>query len=159
MKAKTKAKSKETIIKGKWRATAGYASNGRTNLVPRRFVRNRGVREIEDRRLEWKITDLLRSGYEVRLFGGSVRLYHCVDREYRTMYVAARTMADSRLRSCVHDIGFDFVREGRMKSAADVMDMELDRRNAADEMPHITPDTIVECPECGAKFRVGKNLK
>ena len=34
----------------------------------------------------------------------------------------------------------------------------LHRRNEADEMPHITPDTVVECPGCGARFRVGKAL-
>ena len=94
----------------------------------------------------------------MRLFGGSVRLYHCVDKELRTMYVAAATIADSRVRSCVHDIEFDFVRKGERKSIADVMDMELHRRNEADEMPHITPDTVVECPGCGARFRVGKVL-
>ena len=67
-------------------------------------------------------------------------------------------IADSRVRSCVHDIEFDFVRKGERKSIADVMDMELHRRNEADEMPHITPDTVVECPGCGARFRVGKVL-
>ena len=145
-------------LEGKWRATARYGSDGRKNTVPRRFVHNRGVRDIEDRRLEKKIVGLLRDGYEVRLFGGSVRLYHCVDKEFRTMYVAAATLADSRVRSCVHDIGFEFVRKDGKHDVQDVIDMELDRRTAANEMPHITPDTVVECPECGAQFRVGKVL-
>src|SRR5574344_2873181 len=33
-----------------------------------------------------------------------------------------------------------------------------DAKNAADEMPHVTPDTVVKCPECVATFRVGKAL-
>ena len=160
MKTKPKAKSDEkTVLKGKWRATAQYHGDGQKNAVPRRFVHNRGVREIEDRRLERKITDLLRSGYEVRLFGGSVRLYHCVDKEFRTMYVAAATLADSRMRSCVHDIEFDFVHKGGKRDRQDVVDMELDRRQARDGMIHVTPDTVVECPECGTQFRIGKVLK
>ena len=98
------------------------------------------------------------AGYEVRLFGGSLRLYHCVDKEFRTMYVAAATLADSRVRSCVHDIEFDFVRRDGRHDVQDVINLELDRRTAADEMPHVTPDTVVKCPECGATFRVGKAL-
>ena len=160
MKAKSKVKTKtgETVITGQWQAKARYDGNGRKNIVPRRFVRNRGTKEIEDRQLERKIVGLLRSGYEVRLFGGSVRLYHCVDKEFSTMYVAASTLADSRLRSCVHDIAFDFVRKDGRHDRQDVIDMELDRRIAADEMPHITPDTTVECPKCGHRFRVGRKL-
>ena len=154
-----KASPCETVIRGKWRATARYASNGRTNLVPRRFVNNRGIREIDDSRLERRIIGLLRSGYEVRLFGGSIRLYHCVDKEFRTMYVAASTLADSRMRSCVHDIAFDFVRKDGTHDRQDVVDMEFDRRQAKDELIHITPDTIGECPTCGTQFRIGKILK
>ena len=157
-KVKVKSKRDETVIEGQWRATARYGGSGRKNTVPRRFVHNRGVRAIEDRRLEKKIVDLLRGGYEVRLFGESVRLYHCVDKEFRTMYVAAATLADSRVRSCVHDIEFDFVRRDGRHDVQDVINLELDRRTAADEMPHVTPDTVVKCPECGATFRVGKAL-
>ena len=158
MKTKSKVKREDTVIEGQWRATARYGGSGRRNTVPRRFVHNRGHKDIEDRRLEKKIVDLLRGGYEVRLFGGSVRLYHCVDKEFRTMYVAASTLADSRVRSCVHDIAFDFVRRDGRHDVQDVIDMELDRRTAVDEMPHITPDTTVECPKCGHRFRVGKKL-
>ena len=157
-KVKVKSKRDETVIEGQWRATARYGGSGRKNTVPRRFVHNRGVRAIEDRRLEKKIVDLLRGGYEVRLFGGSVRFYHCVDKEFRSMYVAAATLADSRVRSCVHDIEFDFVRRDGRHDVQDVINLELDRRTAADEMPHVTPDTVVKCPECGATFRVGKAL-
>ena len=68
------------------------------------------------------------------------------------------TLADSRVRSCVHDIEFDFVRRDGRHDVQDVINLELDRRTAADEMPHVTPDTVVRCPECGATFRVGKAL-
>lgn len=153
---KTKSKD-ETVIKGKWRAKARYYGSGARQPVPRRYVHNRGIKSIEDRRLEQKITEYLRSGFEVRLFGGSVRLYHCVNKEFNTMYIAATTIADSRVRSCVHDIEFDFVRKDGKHDRQDVIDMELDRRQAA--MLHITPDTVVECPECGTQFRVGKVLK
>ena len=68
------------------------------------------------------------------------------------------TLADSRVRSCVHDIEFDFVRRDGRHDVQDVINLELDRRTAADEMPHVTPDTVVKCPECGATFRVGKAL-
>ena len=67
-------------------------------------------------------------------------------------------IADSRVRSCVHDIEFDFVRRDGRHDVQDVINLELDRRTAADEMPHVTPDTVVKCPECGATFRVGKAL-
>ena len=49
--------------------------------------------------------------------------------------------------------------EGQWRATARyVNNLELDRRPAADEMPHVTPDTVVKCPECGATFRVGKAL-
>ena len=49
------------------------------------------------------------------------------------------------------------VRERRMKESG-VREV-IEAVNAAkDEMPHITPDTVVECPGCGARFRVGKVL-
>ena len=53
------------------------------------------------------------------------------------------TLADSRVRSCVHDIEFDFVRRDSRHDVQDVINLELDRRTAADEMPHVTPDTVV----------------
>ena len=70
----------------------------------------------------------------------------------------AAGIADNRVRSCVHDIEFDFVRRDGRHDVQDVINLELDRRTAADEMPHVTPDTVVRCPECGATFRVGKAL-
>ena len=49
--------------------------------------------------------------------------------------------------------------EGQWRATARyVINLELDRRTAADEMPQVTPDTVVRCPECGATFRVGKAL-
>ena len=165
---KTKARAKRTagagsgsgegVIAGKWRAKARFASDGRKNLTPRRFVHNRGVVRIEDAALERKIIDYLKSGYEVRLFNGSVRLYHCVDKEFRTMYIAAATLADSRVRGCVNDVEFDFVRKDGKHDVQDVIDLELDHRQAKDEMVHVSPDTVVECPKCGFQFRVGKTL-
>ena len=70
----------------------------------------------------------------------------------------AATLADSRVRSCVHDIEFDFVRRDGRHAVQDVITLQLDRRTPADEMTHVTTDTVVNCPECGATFRVGKAL-
>ena len=151
--------SGEEVIAGKWRAKARFASDGRKNATPRRFVHNRGVVRIEDAAMERKIIDYLKSGYEVRLFNGSVRLYHCVDKEFRTMYIAAATLADSRVRGCVNDVEFDFVRRDGKHDVQDVIDLELDHRQAKDEMVHVSPDTVVECPKCGFQFRVGKTLR
>ena len=149
----------EEVIAGKWRAKARFGSDGRKNATPRRFVHNRGVVRIEDAALERKIIDYLKSGYEVRLFNGSVRLYHCVDKEFRTMYIAAATLADSRVRGCVNDVEFDFVRRDGRHDVQDVIDLELDHRQERDETVHVSPDTVVECPKCGFQFRVGKTLK
>ena len=103
-----------------------------------------------------RAAELLRQGYEVRLAStdgiDAVRLYPCVGTDMKTMFVAAATMEP--FRGVLADKRVRFTHRGH-----EVTRGEARRLNAAKVAEaHVTPDTTVECPRCGNRFRVGKRL-
>ena len=100
--------------------------------------------------------ELLRQGYEVRLAStdgvDAVRLYPCVETDMTTMFVAAATMGP--FRGILADKRVRFSHRGHEISRSEARRMN----EAKVAEPHVTPDTTVECPKCGHRFRVGKKL-
>ena len=95
----------------------------------------------------------LRKGYEVRLtIDGKdvVRLFPLVEQDMKTMVVSAQTMGKFRTDTYVG-------KKTRIVRKSGEMSVE-EAKNLNDEYVHVSPDTMVECPKCGHRFRVGKKL-
>jgi len=123
----------------------------------RRYVHNRGIRRFEDARLEAKIIHQLRNGYEVRLFGDSIRLYHCLDRNLESMIIAASMLKEGRVRESVRDLSFRFQHNRKIVGRKEIALLEAKQRE--ERRLAVTPDTMVTCPNCGTEFRVGRKLE
>ena len=130
---------------------------------PSRKVMTNGTERIglSDRMGE-RVVGLLSRGMEVRLeIAGedAIRLYPCAMADFKTMFVATEAMGDFRHAPYRgRKLAFTSKR-GRRR----IGEEEIGRRVAracgtAQERPHVTPDTVVTCPKCGAEFRVGKTL-
>jgi len=146
-----------------WAASVHATSRGPNRADMKRKVRTRGVKKIDVLDLLDETREYLRAGYEVRFRserdGEAIRLYPCLDADYRTMFVAAMTMGS--FRQSIGDIPFrmehcgetvDPVAENAAKARKAETIRETRRNN-------VTPDTVVTCPNCGAEFRVGERSK
>jgi len=100
--------------------------------------------------LEW-VRDRLRDGYDVEL-ANALHLYVCVERT-KMPFIAARTIG--AFRKSVADKSVRPYRNEVEISAAKVAAMNRSRKA---EFAHVTPETVVRCPQCGTKFKVGKVL-
>jgi len=146
----------------KWEASVHATLQGPGRADMKRKVRTRGVKTIDVLDLFEETLIYLRKGYEVRLTsqcdGEAIRLYPCLDADYKTMFVAAMTMGS--FRQSIGDIPF------RMEHCGETVDptteCEAKQRKAEtirETRRNVTPDTVVTCPKCGNEFRVGKVLK
>ena len=110
------------------------------------------------------IAETLKSGYEINL-GGKLRFFACLDRATRSKLEVVATTG-GELRSALNDIAFTLEnREGKavtktelkrkVKKTARAQASKLFAETAPDG---VTPDTMVTCPKCGERFRVGKRL-
>ena len=103
-----------------------------------------------------RATELLRQGYEVRLATtdgvDAIRLYPCVETDMKTMSVAAATM--DPFRGTLADKRVRFTHRGHEVTRNEAR--RLNETKASE--PRVTPDTLVKCPKCGTRFRVGKKL-
>ena len=103
-----------------------------------------------------RAAELLRQGYEVRLAStdgvDAVRLYPCVETDMKTMFVAAATM--DPFRGTLADKRVRFTHRGHEVTHREAR--QLNETKVAES--RVTPDTTVECPKCGHRFRVGKKL-
>ena len=131
---------------------------------PARKVLTRGVAKVELTRGQTsRIAKMLGSGMEVRLdFGGedAIRLYPCAATDFRTMFVAADTMGEFR-HAVYRGRNLAFTsRHGRRAVSREEVEERVGRiEQARQERVHVTPETVVACPECGFEFKVGKSLK
>jgi len=110
-----------------------------------------GLDPSDVERLLVAVGNAVREGYDVKLCD-AVRFYACV-LKLKTPFVAAQTLGN--FRQSIADKAIRPTLHGRDTSLARVK--ELDRQ-ARQEHPHVTPDTMVTCPKCGTEFRVGKVL-
>jgi len=145
-----------------WEASVRATYQGPNRADMKRKVRTRGVKTIDVPDLLDETRGYLRAGYEVRLRserdGEALRLYPCLDAEYRTMFVAAMTMGG--FRQAIGDISF------RMEHCGERVDPEAEneaKRRKAETIremrrSNVTPDKVVTCPRCGTEIRVGKTL-
>lgn len=111
------------------------------------------------------VAEALRSGYEYRMCDDegedAVRFIPMVAKDMKTVYICAETMGAFRAE-LKDKIVTPFYRGEPVSSrrASDLLanKMALDRKYHS-ERKTVTPDTVVECPECGCEIRVGKQLQ
>ena len=130
---------------------------GRT---PQRKVVCRGVKSFWDGgAMLPKIEELLRQGYEVRLHGGDeenpwLRIFPCLKADLATVRATAQTMGDWPVR-CYDGKRVRLTHRGENVNVRDVVEKVAEGREKLDE---VVPDSIVTCPQCEHKFRVGRKL-
>lgn len=131
---------------------------------PARKVVTKGVSHVMVNVSHSVIVDKLRKGYEVRLeFSGSgqdaIRLFPFMAPDLKHMEVKADTMGAFRTATLA-DKKAVFARMGKHVSKSDVEEFVREKVNqrmgGESESDYVTPDTMVTCPRCGYKFRVGR---
>lgn len=145
------------------RLNKGHHQNNR-KIVTRGIVTSRDFGQVHQfyaEALLMAITEILRSGYEYRLFdkdgNEAVRLYPCVEKDMKTVFVAAQTMGD--FRHALSDKRVVPFVKGRLASKKEVQEtLEASDRTRSRGIVAVTPDMMATCPACGFEFRVGKKL-
>ena len=156
----------ETRFTADWVADVKVETGGITH-IPTRKVLTKSTKQIQlSKSQAVNIADSLQKGCEVRLtaFGKeAIRLYPCLDKDYKAMFVAAQSMGDFR-SGTYNGIKFKIAKRHR-KSERDWTPedfRELSKKTNKERNRRIyhsvTPDTMVTCPECGFEFRVGKPM-
>ena len=110
------------------------------------------------------IADTLKRGYELNL-DGKLRFFACLDRATRSKLEVVATTG-GELRNALNDIAFTLEnREGKAVSKTALKrQVQKSARDKASKLfaqsapQGVTPDTMVACPKCGERFRVGKRL-
>ena len=132
------------------------ASNGKNHSIVRKVI-TKDVKSLDAGDLIYDAIRLLKQGYEVRLNdnGGdaALRLYPCVDKEMKSMYISAQTMGD--FRHSLKGKKIAFTRGGEDISTEEAFDFAKKCKKRGDE---VTPDKMATCPKCGKHFRVGKRV-
>ena len=158
-----KAKQEE-IIRAKvtnWDAVpVTFKKNSDDHKSVRRKVITRGVTKIYVNMTA--IHDAIRQGYEVRLvgngFGDAIRLFPCLSHDYDRLFVAAQTMGD--FRECIADKNVQFFRGGKRTTANEYVELKAEQTKIYEQekAEQVTPDTLITCPRCGNRFRVGRKI-
>lgn len=133
-------------------------------IVTRGIVTSRDMgkaHQLDAENVLEEIQCLLREGYEYRLLdedgNEALRLYPCVEKDMKTVFVAAQTMGDFR-HSLSDKRVVPFVK-GRLASKKEVKEtLEASDRTRNRGIVAVTPDMMATCPACGKRFRVGKQL-
>ena len=156
-------KNTEERIEGDWpKVRVRYDHND--NRIKRKVVETR-VKRIPAGDLVKRIVRELRTGASVELLDengdGAIRICAVVGPKLDKMY--ASCIAMKPLSHSLNDIGFSIVRgrgrdehiESAEKWAEEAKQMAV---AAKDETPSVTPDSMVTCPKCGTRFRIGRRL-
>ena len=147
-----------------WEAEVNDQSNGENRADTHRKVKTNAITRYRCPS-PTKVKALLRAGHEIRFTDEKgrdmIRIFPCLDSDYRFMSPTAQAMGEFREKT-YEGIRFSLRRRGERVSVES-------RRKARQERTErikakrgnticVTPDTMVECPNCGTTFRVGKTL-
>lgn len=110
-----------------------------------------GLKAGSVRRLVEAITKALRHGYEPRM-AESVRFVHMVDADFENMRVSVQPMGS--FRNCLEGVSFR-LRYGDREMSAEEAEGLRDG-GAGEEEAEVSPDSMIPCPKCHKRFRVGK---
>ena len=153
-----KTKKNETIEVNNWdQPEVKVRKQGGERLDMHRFVKTTGDVHIPCDNLLPRITELLRQGKRVILGDGDIMLYPLVNAEMTGLKVSAKI--GSELAKCLADKTFKVLWKGREVNGKNLAkqyrnDIKENRKHKTE----VTPDTIVECPNCGTSFRIGKRI-
>ena len=130
---------------------------GKNHTISRKVL-TKDVEDLEAGELIAEAIRLLKCGYEVRILDDdgnpAIRLYPCVERDMKSMFVASQTMED--FRHSLRGKKIAFTHNGDDLSEEDAVDLAEKSKQRGDE---VTPDKMVTCPKCGKHFRVGKKTE
>lgn len=138
-------------------------ANGRGRLPARKVITNGVVKIALNRSQAERIATMLGCGYEVRLTVNgeeAIRMYPCAKSDFKTMALTCQAMGEFG-NAIYRGRKLTFTsRRGHRRIERDEVDERVERakREAADMREHVTPDSVVTCPQCGYEFRVGKTL-
>lgn len=138
-------------------------ANGRGKLPARKVLTNGIVKIALNRSQAERIATMLSCGYEVRLTVNgeeAIRMYPCAKSDFKTMTLSCQAMGEFG-NAIYRGRKLTFTsRRGHRRVEREEVDERLERarREAADKREHVTPETVVSCPQCGYEFRVGKTL-
>ena len=153
-----KTKKNETIEVNNWdQPEVKACTQGDGHLDMRRFVKTTGDVHIPCDNLLPRITELLRQGKRVILGDGDISLYPIVNVEMTGLKVSAKIGGE--LSNCLADKTFKVLWKGREVNGKNLAKQHRD--GVEENRKHkieVTPDTIVECPNCGTSFRIGKRI-
>ena len=150
-----------------WDPVANVRLRGRRDATPKRKVKTRGVITFACMGMMASVAKKLRQGYEVRLLAGmdddtaAIRLFPCLDKECKQMFVAAQSMGAFRTVTLADKHAEVRIR-GEVATETEVERFKDEHKARSEQykasMLCVTPDTTVTCPNCNTTFRVGKQL-
>ena len=152
-----KTKKKETIEVNNWDTPEVKVKKQGEHLSMTRIVKTTGDVHIPCDNLLPRITELLRQGKRVILGDGDIMLYPVTNVEMTGLSVSAKIGGE--LSKCLADKTFKVIWKGREVNGKNLAkqyrnDVKENRKHKLE----VTPDTIVECPNCGTSFRIGKRI-
>ena len=153
-------------VGGNWdEATVRVRRNGGKQTLKRKVV-TKGVKTLNLGAAMKAAKEWLRQGYEVRIADEhgeeAIRIYHLVSTDCRSMYPQAATMGRFRRDALagktvrVRHCGVAVTKEHRQELVEE--QAKRHEKSAEGGLACVTPDTVVQCPNCGTQFRVGKVL-
>lgn len=110
-----------------------------------------------EREVERQIVELLRGGFEVRLFHGSVRIFHRLNNDGK-LTLSAQVLKDSPLVKSMEGVKFQCFRGDESVDIGflEKFNKEVEKEAKEAAKSWASPDVMVTCPKCGNTFRVGQ---
>ncbi len=144
-------------------ATIAVTPHGAGQRIAKKVLTT-GIVSINLTRTQWQeIIGNLSQGKEVRLAHDGVdmiRLFPCAEGDLAGMFVCAQTMGDFRHEPYVGKSLKYTTRKCTMALSKTKVEKLVRRARQKDpEREHVSPETVVKCPNCGTEFKVGKSLK
>ena len=154
-------KNNEPRFVGDWEPTVEIKSRGPSSSTMRRKVVTKSKVFVKVD-LDWVISGL-RHGHEVVLVAdpkmpdttGGIRLYPCMEKDLKHMFVAAQTVGD--FRHSISDIKANVRYRGKEMANTDCEQLvaEAAKRFEVAKRESACPTRVVTCPKCGYEFEIG----